>query len=202
MRLAARIAPCLWFSDQAEEAVDFYTSIFDNSKVGYVVRYGRAGQEIHGRSPGSVMTIDFELDGQPFTALNGGPVFNFNEAISLQIHCDTQEEIDYFWDRLTQGGDEEAQQCGWLKDKHGLSWQVVPTYFLAIGKEPHSERTERVAEAVFRMKKPVIEELRRAYEDNSCRCCDLPNPPALGNSRWLKRSSPQTHLRKPPIAPC
>jgi predicted 3-demethylubiquinone-9 3-methyltransferase (glyoxalase superfamily) len=140
-----RITPCLWFDDQAEEAVKFYTSVFRNSRVGNVTRYGTAGYDQHKRPPGSVMTVDFELDGQAFTALNGGPVFKFNEAISLQVNCETQEEIDYYWDKLSEGGDEEAQQCGWLKDKYGVSWQVVPNIFLG--------------------KKLDINELKRAYEE-------------------------------------
>ena len=160
-----RIAPCLWFDDQAEDAVRFYTSIFRNSQTGAIVRYPETGHEIHGRQPGSVMTVDFVLDGLPFTALNGGPVFTFNESISLQVYCDTQGEIDYYWERLSEGGDEAAQQCGWLKDKFGVSWQVVPTLFLEMMNEPHSERTERVAKVVFAMKKPILDDLRRAYQD-------------------------------------
>ncbi len=122
-----RIAPCLWFDDQGEDAAEYYVSIFKNSRIGTIGRYGEAGQEIHGRPPGSVMIVEFELDGQKFTALNGGPLFKFSEAISFQISCETQEEVDYYWEKLTAGGDENAQQCGWLKDKFGLSWQVVPT---------------------------------------------------------------------------
>lgn len=110
------------------------------------------------------MTVDFELDGHAFTALNGGPLFKFNEAISLQVNCETQEEVDYFWDRLSEGGDEQAQQCGWLKDKYGVSWQVVPSTFLGMISDPTSERSQRVAEAMLRMKKPDIEELKRAYD--------------------------------------
>lgn len=159
-----RIAPCLWFDDQAEEAARFYTSIFKNSQIGAIVRYPETGREIHGRQPGSVMTVDFELDGQPFTALNGGPLFAFTEAISLQVYCDTQEEIDYYWERLAEGGDEAAQQCGWLKDRFGVSWQVVPTILLEMLNEPRSERTERVAEVIFAMKKPIVEDLRRAHQ--------------------------------------
>jgi predicted 3-demethylubiquinone-9 3-methyltransferase (glyoxalase superfamily) len=109
--------PCLWFDHQAEEAASFYTSIFRNSKIGRISRYGEAGRETHRKPPGSVMTVAFELDGQTFTALNGGPIFKFNEAISLQVNCETQEEIDYYWEKLGAGGDEKAQQCGWLKDK-------------------------------------------------------------------------------------
>jgi predicted 3-demethylubiquinone-9 3-methyltransferase (glyoxalase superfamily) len=122
-----KITPCLWFEDQAEDAAKFYTGIFKNSKIVTTTRYTEAGQELHGKKPGSVLTVEFELDGQTFTALNGGPMFKFNEAISLQIHCDTQQEIDHYWDRLSAGGDPKAQQCGWLKDRYGVSWQVVPS---------------------------------------------------------------------------
>src|SRR5688500_13547858 len=125
MQIAQRIVPCLWFDDQAEQAAAFYTGIFPSSKIVKVTRYGKAGHDIHGRPAGSVMTVAFELDGQPFTALNGGPLFTFNEAVSLQIMCDTQEEVDHYWARLSQGGDPAAQACGWLKDKYGVSWQVV-----------------------------------------------------------------------------
>jgi len=127
MATLQKITPCLWFDDQAEEAVKLYTSIFKNSKIGKTTRYGEAGREIHGKEPGTVLTVSFELDGQAFTALNGGPMFKFTEAISLMVNCETQEEVDYFWDKLTPGGDPRAQQCGWLKDKFGVSWQVVPT---------------------------------------------------------------------------
>lgn len=121
-----RITPCLWFDDQAEAAAEFYTSVFSNSDILRVTRYGEAGHEIHGRPAGTVMTVTFELDGCRFTALNGGPVFEFNEAVSFQISCETQANVDYYWEKLAQGGDETAQQCGWLKDKFGVSWQVVP----------------------------------------------------------------------------
>jgi predicted 3-demethylubiquinone-9 3-methyltransferase (glyoxalase superfamily) len=119
MKITQKIAPCLWFDDQAEEAANFYTGIFKNSRITKISHYGKEGHEIHGRPAGSVLTVAFELDGQAFTALNGGPVFKFNEAISLQIYCDTQEEIDHYWNKLSAGGDAKAQQCGWLKDKYG-----------------------------------------------------------------------------------
>ena len=122
----SKLSPCLWFDSNAEEAVKFYTSIFKNSKIGDIGYYGEAGREHHGREPGSVCAIYFELDGQSFTALNGGPLFKFNEAVSFQVNCKTQDEIDYYWERLGEGGDPKAQQCGWLKDRYGLSWQVVP----------------------------------------------------------------------------
>jgi predicted 3-demethylubiquinone-9 3-methyltransferase (glyoxalase superfamily) len=114
------ITPCLWFDHQAEEAVNFYVSIFRNSSITNIARYSAAGREIHGKPPGSVMTVAFELDGHAFTALNGGPMFKFNEAISFQVSCRTQEEVDYYWEHLSEGGDEKAQQCGWLKDKYGV----------------------------------------------------------------------------------
>jgi predicted 3-demethylubiquinone-9 3-methyltransferase (glyoxalase superfamily) len=163
MHVTQRIAPCLWFDHQAEEAARFYVSIFKNSKVTSVARYSKAGQEVHGRPPGSVMTVAFELDGQAFTALNGGPVFTFTEAISLQINCDTQEEVDYYWEKLSKGGDAKAQQCGWLKDRYGLSWQVVPTVLPEMLKDHESEKAQRVMDAMLRMKKIDIAELERAF---------------------------------------
>jgi predicted 3-demethylubiquinone-9 3-methyltransferase (glyoxalase superfamily)/uncharacterized protein YndB with AHSA1/START domain len=159
-----RFAPCLWFDSEAEEAARFYTSVFPNSSIGRISRYGREGHEIHGRPAGSVMTVDFELDGQHFTALNGGPVFTFNEAISLQVFCATQEEVDVLWERLTAGGDEAAQQCGWLKDRYGVSWQVIPEGVDELVGDPDSEKSQRAIAALLRMKKLDIEALRRAYE--------------------------------------
>src|ERR1051325_5791455 len=135
-----RIAPCLWFDDQAGEAAKFYTGIFKKSKIVSVTRYSEAGFEIHRRPAGSVMVVAFELEGQPFTALNGGPLFKFNEAVSLQVHCRTQEEIDYYWERLGEGGDPKARQCGWLKDKYGLSWQVAPIGLDKMLKDHKSDR--------------------------------------------------------------
>ena len=163
MQANQRITPCLWFDDQAEEAVAFYVSVFKNSKISRVVRYGEAGREINGRRAGSVMTVAFELDGQPFTALNGGPVFKFNEAISLQVNCETQDDVDYYWERLSAGGDETAQQCGWLKDKYGVSWQVVPDILLEMINDPHQDRAQQVTVAMLKMKKLDIEGLERAY---------------------------------------
>ncbi|MBV9773713.1 MAG: VOC family protein [Gemmatimonadetes bacterium] len=159
-----KIAPCLWFDDQAEEAAAFYTGIFPDSKITAVSRYGEAGREIHGRTPGSVMVVAFELDGQPFTALNGGPVFTFNEAISLQVFCDTQEELDHYWERLGEGGDERAKQCGWLKDRYGVSWQVVPRVLPELVQDPSSEKSQRAMAAMLGMKKLDIAELRSAYD--------------------------------------
>jgi predicted 3-demethylubiquinone-9 3-methyltransferase (glyoxalase superfamily) len=163
MPVTRKIAACLWFDDQAEEAATFYTSIFKNSKITKVSRYGEAGQEIHKRPPGSVMTVAFELDGQPFTALNGGPVFKFNEAISFQVNCETQEEVDYYWDKLSAGGDEKAKQCGWLKDKYGVSWQVVPIALVEMISDPDYEKSQRVMTAMLQMKKLDIAELKRAH---------------------------------------
>lgn len=164
MRIAHRIAPCLWFHDQAEQAAAFYTSIFANSRIGRIGRYGEAGHDIHGRPAGSVMTVAFELDGQPFTALNGGPLFKFNEAISLQVFCDTQQEIDHYWHKLANGGDEKAQQCGWLKDQYGLSWQIVPSTLSEMVGDPSSAKSERVMNAMLGMKKLDIAKLKRAYD--------------------------------------
>ncbi|MEX2174370.1 MAG: VOC family protein [Pirellulaceae bacterium] len=158
-----RISPCLWFDAQAEEAVAFYTAIFKNSKIVNVARYGEAGREFHGKAPGSVMTVAFELDGQEFTALNGGPLFKFSEAISLQIHCAGQGEVDYYWEQLSQGGDAKAQQCGWLKDKYGVSWQVVPTGMYEVLNDPDATKSQRAMQALFQMKKLDMAELRRAF---------------------------------------
>lgn len=159
-----KISPCLWFDDQAEAAVNFYTGIFPNSTIKQVSRYGEAGKEFHRRSPGSVMAIAFELDGQPFTALNGGPVFTFNEAISFQVECDTQAELDHYWDSLAAGGDARAQQCGWLKDRFGVSWQIVPRILAGLTSDPDDVRSQRVVAALMPMKKLDIAELQRAYD--------------------------------------
>ena len=164
MPIAQRITPCLWFDDQAEDAAKFYVGIFRNSKIVTVTRYGEAGYEIHHRPAGSVMTVEFELDGQSFTALNGGPLFKFNEAISLQINCETQDDVDYYWGKLTAGGDPEAQVCGWLKDKYGLSWQVVPTELLKLVSDPASPKSQSAMNAMLQMKKIDIAEIRRAYD--------------------------------------
>jgi len=163
MQITQRIMPCLWFDDQAEEAAEFYTSIFPNSKVVTLTRYGAAGREIHKRPAGSVMTVEFVLDGHTFTALNGGPLFKFNEAISFQVMCDIQDEIDYFWAKLSEGGDPTAQQCGWLKDKFGVSWQIVPRGMVEMLRDPGSKGAERAMTAMLRMKKIDIDELKRAY---------------------------------------
>jgi predicted 3-demethylubiquinone-9 3-methyltransferase (glyoxalase superfamily) len=158
-----RISPCLWFDDQAEAAAGFYTAIFRNSRIVNISRYGEAGREVHGKPPGTVLTVAFELDGHAFTALNGGPVFKFNEAISFQVNCQTQDEVDYYWAKLSEDGDERAQQCGWLKDKYGVSWQVVPTVLVDMLLDRDVEKSGRAMKAMLGMKKIDIEELRRAY---------------------------------------
>lgn len=160
-----KISPCLWFDDNAEDAVKFYVSIFKNSQAGNVTRYGKEGYEIHKKKEGSVMTIDFEIEGQKFLALNGGPIFKFNEAISFQIYCDTQEEIDYYWEKLTEGGDKNAQVCGWLKDKFGVSWQVVPIALIKMLQDKDSMKTERVMKAMLQMHKLDIDALTKAYQE-------------------------------------
>lgn len=158
-----KITPCLWFDEQAEDAARFYTAIFKNSKISSISRYGEAGREVHGKPPGTVLTVEFELEGQGFIALNGGPVFRFNEAISFQIDCATQDEVDYYWDRLSESGPVEAQQCGWLKDKYGVSWQIVPSVLPQMMKDPDYAKSERVMSAMLQMKKLDIEQLQRAY---------------------------------------
>lgn len=157
------ITPCLWFDDHAEEAVSFYTSIFKHSKMGRVSRYGEEGAKASGRPAGTVMTLEFQLDGQDFVALNGGPVFRFNEAISFQVYCKTQEEVDHYWDRLCNGGDVQAQQCGWLKDKYGVSWQIVPSVLIEMLQDKDPAKTNRVMKAVVQMKKIDIKRLEQAY---------------------------------------
>jgi predicted 3-demethylubiquinone-9 3-methyltransferase (glyoxalase superfamily) len=158
---AAKINPCLWFDTEAEEAARFYCSIFKNSKVGTISRYGNEGKEIHGKEAGSVMAVEFELDGQRFAALNGGPLFKFSEAISFQIHCDDQKEVDYFWAKLSDGGEEGP--CGWLKDRYGLSWQVVPKVLFEMLVDPDQAKSQRVTKAFLQMKKFDIAALERAY---------------------------------------
>lgn len=160
-----KISPCLWFDDKAEEAAKFYTSIFKDSKIGDVTRYGKEGYEIHGREAGTVMTVDFEIEGQKFLALNGGPLFKFNEAISFQVYCETQEEVDYYWEKLSQGGDEKAQQCGWLKDKYGVSWQIVPIILVKMMQNKDANKSERVMKALLQMRKLDIKTLMKAYEE-------------------------------------
>lgn len=149
---------CLWFDNQAEEAANFYTSVFRNSSIDSISRYGKEGYDIHHQKEGSVMTVGFTLNGQSFVGLNGGPLFTFSEAVSLQVFCDNQEEIDYYWDRLTEGGEES--QCGWLKDRFGFSWQVVPSALPKLLSDPG--KAGRVTEAFLKMKKFNIEELLKA----------------------------------------
>jgi predicted 3-demethylubiquinone-9 3-methyltransferase (glyoxalase superfamily) len=157
-----KISPFLWFDNQAEEAARYYTGIFKDSSITSITHYGNAGTEIHGRPPGSVMTVDFELEGQTFTAINGGPVFTFTPAISFVINCDTQEEIDYYWDKLSAGGAPDAQQCGWLADKYGCSWQVVPHLLIDLMTDEDRARADRAMAAMLKMKKIDIAELKRA----------------------------------------
>jgi predicted 3-demethylubiquinone-9 3-methyltransferase (glyoxalase superfamily) len=157
-----RITPFLWFDLQAEEAVNFYVSIFKNSRVQGVTRYDEEGAKASGQPRGSVMTVSFELEGQGFTALNGGPHFKFTEAISFVVNCETQAEVDHFWEKLAAGGQEV--QCGWLKDKFGVSWQVVPTVLIEMLQDKDPKKAQAVMAAMLQMKKISIEPLRRAYE--------------------------------------
>ncbi|MEO5641883.1 MAG: VOC family protein [Bacteroidia bacterium] len=158
-----KIVSNLWFDNQAEEAANYYTSIFRNSHIGRISYYGTEGYEIHRRPAGSIMTVEFKLEEMEFLALNGGPVFKFNEAISFIINCGNQGEIDYYWEKLSAGGDEKAQQCGWLKDKFGLSWQIVPQVLAEMMSAPDKEKSERVMGAMLEMKKLNIEKLKEAY---------------------------------------
>lgn len=163
MSVLNKISPCLWFDTQAEEAALFYVDVFADSAITRVSRYGEAGFEYHGKPAGSVMVVEFVLDGLSFTALNGGPVFRFTEAISFQINCDTQTEIDHYWERLSDGGPPQAQQCGWLKDRFGVSWQVVPTVLGDMMTDADPEKVKAVTEAMLRMKKLDIAVLEQAY---------------------------------------
>ena len=164
MQITPRIAPCLWFDSQAEEAAAFYVSVFKNSKITSVARYTAAGQATHKQRPGSAMTVAFELDGQPFTALNAGPLFKFNEAVSFQVSCSNQEEVDYYWDKLSKGGDPKAQQCGWLKDKYGLSWQITPRAMDEMLASKDKKKIAAVTAAFLKMKKFDIAKLKAVYE--------------------------------------
>lgn len=158
-----KITPCLWFDREAEEAAEFYTSIFPDSRITHIARYGEAGREVHGMEAGTVMTVAFELAGHGFTALNGGPHFKFNEAISFQVNCADQAEMDHYWERLGAGGDERAQQCGWLKDRFGVSWQVTSDAMYEMLNDPDRARSDRVMSAMLQMKKIDIAELERVY---------------------------------------
>jgi len=159
-----KITPFLWFDNQAEQAANFYVSVFKNSNMGQVTRYGKEGYEIHGMDEGSVMTVDFDIENQKFIALNGGPVFKFNEAISFQVLCDSQKELDYYWEKLSEGGDKNAQQCGWLKDKYGVSWQIVPRLLYKLIQDKDQLKSQRVMKAMLQMKKLDIQTLIQAYE--------------------------------------
>ncbi len=159
-----KITPFLWFDNQAEEAVNFYTSIFDNSKNVSITRYGKEGAEASGRPEGTVMTMAFQLAGQDFVALNGGPLFKFTEAISFVVHCESQDEVDYYWAKLSEGGDEKAQQCGWLKDRYGMSWQIIPSILAELLGDPDPQKSKRVMEALLQMKKIEIAGLKKAYD--------------------------------------
>jgi predicted 3-demethylubiquinone-9 3-methyltransferase (glyoxalase superfamily) len=157
-----KITPFLWFDGQAEDAVNFYTSLFKNSKIGRILRYTEEVAENSGRPVGSVLTIEFEIEGQKFVALNGGPLFKFNESVSFVVNCETQEEVDYFWEKLTADGGEESQ-CGWLKDKFGVSWQVTPTVLIDMLLDKDPEKAERVMKAMLQMQKIEIPKLKAAY---------------------------------------
>jgi predicted 3-demethylubiquinone-9 3-methyltransferase (glyoxalase superfamily) len=163
MKMAAHaLTTCLWFDTEAEQAANFYVSIFQDGKIGRTARYPNEGQEIHGKEAGSVMTVEFEIAGHTFVGLNGGPHFKFNEAISLVVRCRDQQEVDYYWDRLTEGGDPRAQQCGWLKDRFGVSWQVVPDVVRELLTSSDSENAWKAMAAVLKMKKLDVAEIRRA----------------------------------------
>src|SRR4051812_33548540 len=157
-----KITPFLWFNDQAEEAINFYCSVFKNSKIGNMARYNEVGSKVAGRPAGSLMTASFSLDGQEFVALNGGPHFKFTEAISFVVDCATQEEVDYYWHKLTEGGTESM--CGWLKDKFGLSWQVVPAILSKLLSDPDPKKSQRVMQAMLQMRKIDIPTLQKAYD--------------------------------------
>jgi predicted 3-demethylubiquinone-9 3-methyltransferase (glyoxalase superfamily) len=158
-----KITPCLWFDGRAEEAAAFYVSVFPDSRITALTRYGEVGREIHGQAPGTVLTVAFELAGQPFTALNGGPLFRFTEAISFQVGCDDQDELDRYWERLGAGGDPAARQCGWLKDRYGVSWQVLPTVLPRLLADPDPARAARVMTALLGMTKLDLRALERAH---------------------------------------
>jgi predicted 3-demethylubiquinone-9 3-methyltransferase (glyoxalase superfamily) len=160
----SKISPCLWFDSQADEAARYYCSIFKHSRILSISHFGEAGHETHGRPAGTVLTVEFELEDQRFTALNGGPLFKFNEAVSLQVFCDTQDEIDYYWSKLSAGGEPAAQQCGWLKDKYGVSWQVSPTALAEMFADKDTKKTGRLMTAMLPMKKLDLAALKRAYD--------------------------------------
>ncbi|MFC5489892.1 VOC family protein [Dokdonella soli] len=157
-----RITPFLWFDTQAEEAANFYASVFPNSRILTATRYNKESAQVSGKTEGSVMTIAFQLDGQDFTALNGGPIFKFTEAVSLVVNCQSQDEVDHYWNHLSKGGDEKAQRCGWLKDRFGLSWQVVPTELPKLLGDPDPDKARKAMNAMLRMKKIDLKALRQA----------------------------------------
>lgn len=159
-----KITPFLWFENQAEEAAKFYTSVFRDSKIVSTTRYDEEGAKVSGRPKGSAMTVEFQIAGQQFVALNGGPIFKFNEAVSFVVNCESQEEVDYYWQKLTEGGDEKAQQCGWLKDKYGVSWQIVPTELNKLLSDPDPKKSQRAMKAMLQMKKIDIAEIRLAAQ--------------------------------------
>ena len=157
-----KITPCLWFDDKAEEAATFYMSAFKNATLGHITRYGEAGAKVSGRPKGSVMTVTFEIAGQEFVALNGGPLFKFTEAVSFMVKCESQQEIDEMWSKLSEGGEEGP--CGWLKDKYGLSWQIVVPEWDEMLRDKDSEKSERAMAAILNMTKPDLQRIRQAYE--------------------------------------
>jgi len=158
------ISPCLWFDTEAEDAANFYVSIFNNAKINRIARYLDDSHPAHTGRKGTVLTVEFELNGLRFTALNGGPVFKFNEAISLQVNCKTQQELDHYWNKLGAGGDERAQQCGWLKDKYGVSWQVVPEVLPQLLTDKDTTKAKRAMLAMLEMKKLDIAKLQKAFD--------------------------------------
>jgi predicted 3-demethylubiquinone-9 3-methyltransferase (glyoxalase superfamily) len=164
MTTLQKITPCLWFDREAEEAARFYVSIFADAAIETIAHYGKEGFEVHGKPAGSVLTVSFRLLGHSFVALNGGPHFKVNEAVSFIVECEDQAEIDRYWAALGEGGDAKAQQCGWLKDKFGLSWQIVPRELPAMMSGPDGAKSERVMKALLQMKKLDLAALRRAYE--------------------------------------
>ena len=165
MATFSKITPCLWFDSEAEDAAKFYTGIFPTGKIVQITHYTEAGHEVHGQPAGKVLTVAFELAGQTFTALNGGPAFKFNEAISLQVMCDSQQEVDHYWNALAAGGDERVQRCGWVKDKFGLAWQVVPKAFLEMLTSSDKAAADRAMKAMLGMKKLDIAALEHAFKN-------------------------------------
>ena len=159
-----QLTTCLWFDGQAEEAANFYVSVFKNSKITHIQRYTEAGRELHSHEPGTVLVVEFELNGHRFVGLNGGPQLKFTGAVSFMIDCDTQDEVDYYWDKLREGGDEAQQQCGWLADKYGVSWQVIPRALKQMMSSPDKEKAGRATVAMMHMRKLDIAELQKAFD--------------------------------------